>query len=232
MDRTTPEPAGTAQVSIGGFKVRANQRPSRLPAPAQPAPASPRHHQPPQPKPAAPARPALRLVSSTAEPRPTRPQPRPAEGAWRYWISVTFTDGHTGATLELRRTAPIATSDDRSAVADGIAVHMKRPIASIAFITPIAKPNDVTGEPEPDVPPNLRTSPADDPQPWRYRVSYATAGGRGECTLGLAEPIRSGDDLNAIQESISAQYGRTVVAIESFSVLAAPAKTAPGGAGA
>jgi hypothetical protein len=143
-----------------------------------------------------------------------------------------FTDGHTGATLELRRTAPIITSDDRSAVLDGLAAHMKRPIASIKFITPITKPNDMTGEPEPDVPPTLRTSPADDPTPWRYQVSYATAEGRGRCTLGLAEPIRSGDDLKAIQESISAQYGRTVLAIESFSVLAAPAKTPPGGAGA
>jgi hypothetical protein len=144
-------------------------------------------------------------------------------------VAVTFTDGHTGATLELRRPTPIISSDDRLAVADGIAAHMKRPIASVKFITPITRPNSVTGEPEPDVPANVRTSPADDAQPWRYRVNYATDGGRGECKVDRTGPILSHHDLQGIQASISAQYGRNVVAIESFSVLAAPAQTGPRG---
>jgi hypothetical protein len=164
-------------------------------------------------------------VSSTAKPGSPKSPPRTADGSWWYWISVTFTDGHTGATLELHRTAPIITSDDRSAVTDAIAAHLQRPVAAVNFITPIARPNSVTGEPEPDVPANLRTSPADDAQPWRYRVSYTADGGRGECKLSLTGPIRGADDLKVIQDSITAQYGRNVIAIESFSVLAAPAPT-------
>jgi hypothetical protein len=238
MDHSTGEPAGpaTSDVSVGGFRVR-GPRPPRRPAPSSPAPSSPapapprpaQQHRPnPQPKA---ARPALRLVSApTKPPAPTpqpQPQPKDVEGPWRYWVSVTFTDGHTGATLELRRTAPIITSDDRRAVADGISAHLQRPVASISFITPITRPNTVTGEPEPDIPPNVATLPADDAQPWRYRVNFATDTGRGNCEVDRSAPIQTYDDIAAVQSAISAHSGRKVVAIESFSVVCAPAPTGP-----
>lgn len=226
MQQPIPDPtptAGPAPVRLGGFSPRTTSPAHQRPAPARPVPAA-------APVPA--ARPGLRLVSATTRRRPSQPLPRPTEGAWRYWVSVVFTDGHTGATLEVSRTGPIIGSDDRTAVADAISAHLQRPVASVQFITPITRPHDVTGEPEPDVDPRLRTSPAEDPQPWHYRVSYATAAGRRECTVDRAAPICGSDDLKAVQDSISAQIGRPVVAVESFSVLAAPALAAAGGAGA
>lgn len=233
MDHTTGQPAGPAQVSVGGFRVRAaDPRPSRPPARPSPAPPRPDQQQPtppPSPAPKA-ARPPLKLVSSTAKPRTQKP-PSDTDDAhpWRYWVAVTFTDGHTGSTMELRRTAPIITSQDRQAVADAISAHLQRPVASVAFISPITRPNSVTGEPEPDIPANLRTSPVGDAQPWHYRVKFVTDTGGGTCDVDRTGPISSPADLAAVQAAIAEHNGRKVVAIESFSVLGAPAQTAPRG---
>jgi hypothetical protein len=211
VNHTTSESVagGTVPISIGKFQVRADPRPAQPPPPQDGA------------------RPALRLVSSAANPRPAEPQSGPTDQPWRYWVSVTFADGLTGANLELSRTAPIITSDDRRVVADGIAAHNQRPVASVDFITSISRPNSATGQPEPDLPPNVRISPADDSQPWHYRVNYATDTGRGSCEVDRTGPIRGRDDVASIQAAIASHNGRTVVAIESFSVLGAPAQTTP-----
>jgi hypothetical protein len=138
-------------------------------------------------------------------------------------VKVTLTDGRSGSTLELHRTAPIISSDDRRALADGIAAQLQRPIASVDLITPLTRPNSNTGELEPDVPAGIPTAAPDDPQPWHYQVHYVTDGGRGTCELNRMEPILGRPELDATAASITAEYGRRVVAIESFRTLAAPA---------
>jgi hypothetical protein len=215
-DHTLPEPnpASTARVSIGGFAVRAKQRPS--PAPPQREALAPQ----PTPEPRT-GRPNLKLVSSTTG---ASTPPAPVAGPWRYWVTVAHTDGRTKSNVDISCSMPAITDADRRALADTIAAQLKRPVASVTAITPMTRPNNTSAEPEPDIPPRLPTSAANDPQPWHYRVHYVTDTGFGTCEVDRSEPIRSGDDVQSIQNAITSHNGHNVLAVESFSLLAAPAQ--------
>ena len=219
MGHSTSEPSATnaAHVSVGGFWIRSDPRP--------PKPTSPAHQRPPNLPPKA-VRPGLRLASSSSEPgKPTSPSST-EEGPWRYWVAVTFADGQTGATMELRRKKPIISRADRLAAEEGISAYLRRPVATVRSITLISRPNSVTGEPEPDIPADVLISAGHEAQPWRYRMDYSTETGWGTSEVTRIGPIRNHDDLLDIRAAIIAHSGHKTVAIESFSVLSAPAPTA------
>lgn len=63
---------------------------------------------------------------------------------------------------------------------------------------------------------------ASDPTPWRYRVTFSSPKGQGECEIRRTHPIRDSADEDSVAYLILQRTLHPPVAVTSYELLAGP----------
>jgi hypothetical protein len=189
-----PPSTGPAHVSIGGFRIGNDTHSTQHPTSASQSP-------------------RLRVVPGAAEAAPEPPTP------WHYWVQ--YADSHGSGGCEIRRAKQITNHGDIEHIGQLITAKTGRPptITTYSLLNspPSARtPRSRTGRPT--------TRASDDPAPWHYWVAFlfltGPAGG-GACEVRRTHKIRSGDDMDSLNELITQQIGRPV-RVSAHTLLSGP----------